>query len=158
MTPGEGMLDFVQLRAYRELTDHGELDPNQDLVLRGVTGDVSDGAEVLLVRGRWLLRPGDVVKVGMRGAELEAGFYVPEQAVQFDGQSHFVYAVKTENDGRHMAAQVEVRIGETAGALQRIEAVEDGQLTEGLQLIFSGAHYVVDGEAINPVEEVALAR
>ncbi len=152
VTPGDGLLDFVQLFTFRELSDTGGLDPEQDLVLRGVTGDVVDGGEVLLVRERWLLRPGDVVTVGMRGPELERGFYVPEEAIQFDGQSHFVYGIETEEDGRQAAILVEVRVGATVGALQRIEAVADGLLAEGMRLVLRGAHYVADGEAINPIE------
>ena len=158
VTLGDGLLDLVHLFTFRELADHGELNPGEDLVLRGVTGEVKDGDEVLLVRERWLLRPGDVVRVGLRGAELEPGFYVPEAAIQFDGQSHSVYTIQSQSDGRRTAAQVEVRIGETVGELQRIEAVEDSRLAEGMQLVVSGAHYIVDGEAINPVEEVALAQ
>ena len=56
VTPGKGLLDYVHLYTFRELTDHGDLKPGEDLVLRGVTGNVKDGDKVLLVRERWLLR------------------------------------------------------------------------------------------------------
>jgi len=158
VTLGEGMLNFVQLYTYRELTDQGELVANQDLVLRGVTGEVSDGDTVLLVRERWLLRPGDVVTAGMRGTRLEPGFYVPELAIHYDGQRHQVFTVQPSGDGRHTAFQVEVRLKETIGGLRRIEAVQDTQLAVGMQVIVDGAQYVSDGEVINPVEELAHTR
>ena len=87
VTPGKELRDLLKLYRFRELADHGELDPRHDLILRGVTGDVRDGGEVLLVHERWLLRPGDVVKVGLRGTDLEPGFYIPEEAIQYNGKS-----------------------------------------------------------------------
>jgi len=158
VTPGDQLLDFVQLFTFRELTDHGELVPGQDLVLRGVTGDVKDGGEVLLVRERWLLRPGDVVSVGLRGAGLDPGFYIPEEAIQFDGQTYSVYTIQAQSDGRHTAVSIAVRLGETVGKLRRVEGFDNGKLAEGMQLVLEGAHYVVDGEAVNPIEEAAIAQ
>ena len=156
VTPGDELLDFVQLFTWRELTDHGDLDPANDFIVRGVTGEVRDGDEVQLLREGWLLRPGDMVKVGLRSTELTAGFYVPENAIQFDGQRHSVYVVESVGDQGDTAAEVEVRVGATAGKLQRIEPVGAGRLTEGMRLVVGGAHYIVDGEQINPVEEVEL--
>jgi multidrug efflux pump subunit AcrA (membrane-fusion protein) len=158
VTPGDGVLDFVQLFTFRELTDHGGLDPVNDLVLRGVSGDVQDGTVVELGRERWLLRPGDVVTAGLKDAGLEAGFYVPEEAIQFDGQGHCVYTIRAGDGGSDAAARVEVRIGETVGRLQRIEAVGASPLTDGMRVVLDGAHYVVDGEAVNPMEDVVPRR
>lgn len=158
VTPGQSLLEFGELFTFRELADHGELDPERDLVLRGVTGDVKEGDEVLLVHERWLLRPGDIVTVGLSGVRNEPGYYVPEEAIRFDGQHHLVFVVEAGQDGRNAAVQVEVRVGATFGELQRIEAVADGKLSDGMQIVVAGAQYVVDDEAINPVEEVATTR
>jgi hypothetical protein len=157
VTPGDELLDFVQLFSWRELSDHGDLDPARDFLLRGVTGDVQDGGEVHLVRERWLLRPGDIVEVGLRRAKLEAGIYVPEEAIQYDGQRHSVFVVEGQGDQRDTAARVEVRVGKTFGKLQRVEPVADGRLTEGMRLIVGGAHYINEGEDVSLVKEVELA-
>jgi multidrug efflux pump subunit AcrA (membrane-fusion protein) len=156
VTPGEELFDLQQLFTFRALDDPGELDPDRDFIFRGVTGDVRDGEEVLVVHNRWLLRPGDVVRVELGDTELEPGLYVPEEAIQFDGQRHAVYVVKSQDSESEIAAQVEVRVDETVGPLQRIEPVTEGQLTEGMRLVVAGAHYIAEGERINPVEEVEL--
>ena len=157
VTPGEGRVPVLQIYTFRELVDTGGLDPLQDVVVGGVTGDVEDGGQVVLSRKRWALRPGDVVRVGLPGDETPAGFYVPELAIQQDGDSHYVLVAKPSG-ATHTASRVDVHLYETLEQMQRIEAVGDGQLQEGAMVIVEGAHYVVDGEEVRTIEQVAVNR
>ena len=61
-----------------------------------------------MVRERWLGRPGDVVKVGLRDKETPAGFYVPEDAIQFDGTKYHVAVAEGAADGTQQVALVPI--------------------------------------------------
>lgn len=151
---GQGRAPVLQVFTFRELTGIGDLDPAQDVIVSRVSGPVRDGGEILLVRNRWLLRPGDVVRVEMKGEQTPAGYYVPGDAIQFDGQNHYVSVAQASGDG-YETARVMVEPGETVGRLQRIRPTED-ELPEGTKIILEGAHYVHVGEKVNLVEEVEV--
>ena len=142
---------MLQVFTFRELTETGDLDPATDVIAGGVTGKVDDGGKIVLVRERWQLRPGDVVRVGLKGEEKPAGYYVPSAAIQFDGQNHYVCVAQASGSG-HETVRVTIKPGQTAGKLQRIE----GEFPEGAKIIINGAHYVQVGEQVNPVEEVEV--
>jgi len=152
--PGAELLDFIHIFTFREMKDIGDLMPERDLLLRGVTGIVKDGGEVRLVRNRWLLRPGDVVQVSRKGTVSETGFYVPEEAILYDGKRHFIFLAENREKQPTRASRVQARVGTTVGALSRIASVSDGKLAAGMQLIVSGTQYLADGEKINLVEKV----
>ncbi len=154
VTPGDGRVPLLQVYMFRELTDMGELDPQQDVFVGGVTGEVADGGQVILSRERWALRPGEVVRVALAGEETPAGFYVPARAIQSDGTMHYVMVANPSGD-THQASRVEVNVGETIGQIQRIEAAGEAQLQDGTLVIVEGAHYVAEGEVVRPVEEVS---
>ena len=100
----------------------------------------------------WALRPGDVVRVGLKGEETPEGYYVPSEAIQFDGNSHYVVVAKGAKDGTQQVSFLPVTPGETVGSLQRI----DGELEVGTKVIVEGAHYVQVGEKVNLVQEVEV--
>ena len=126
------------------------------MILGGVTDDVTDGSQVLLSRERWALRPGEVVRVGLAGEETPAGFYVPARAIQSDGSGHYLM-IANPSGAAHQASRVDVNVGETIGRIQRIEPVDEGRLQDGALVIVEGAHYVVEGDDVRPVDEVAAA-
>ena len=99
--------------------------------------------------------PGDVVRVGLKGKETPAGFYVPQAAIQFDGQKHFVAVAESTGDS-HQVVHIPVTPAETVGRLQRIDAANDAELHEGMKVIVDGAHYVVPQDQVNPVDEVEV--
>ena len=148
--PGEGRIPALQVFTFRELADLGGLDPATDVILGEVLGDVVDG-KVLMRRERWLLRPGDLAEVSLRGKGRPAGLYVPRVAILQDGNTHYLFAVP---EGATTAKRVEVRPLETVGQTQRVEAVSDGLLKPGDRVIVGGAHYVMDGEQVSLVEEL----
>ena len=156
VTPGEGRIPLLQVFTFRELTDFGELDPTADVIAGGITGDVADGDKMLLVRQRWLGRPGDVVGVGLKGEATPRGFYVPQEAIQFDGQKHFVAVAESAGDA-HQVVHVPVTPAETVGRLQRIDVTSGAQLAEGMKVIVDGAHYVQPQDKVNPVDEIEVS-
>ncbi len=151
---GEGRAPVLHVFTFRELTDLGDLDPDKDVIVSRISGDVRDGGQILLVRDRWLLRPGDVVQVWIKGETTPEGHYVPGAAIQFDGQHHYVSVAQASGDG-YEAARVTVVPGQTVGKLQRIRSTKD-ELVEGTKIILDGAHYVHVGDKVNPFEEVKL--
>lgn len=156
VTPGAGRVPILQVYMFRELTDPGELDPERDVIVGGVSGALEDGGQVILSRERWALRPGEVVQVGLPGEETPAGFYVPARAIQSDGTTHYVMVASPSGDA-HQASRVEVSLGETVGQIQRIEALREDELKEGTLVIVEGAHYVAEAEVVRAVEEVPAA-
>jgi len=155
VTLGEGRVPLLQVFTFRELTDIGELDPATDVIAGDITGEVKDGGKIVLVRERWLGRPGDVVRVALKGKETPAGFYVPQAAIQFDGQKHFVAVAEPDEDA-HRVVHVPVTPAETVGQLQRIVADGDAVLQVGMKVIVDGAHYVTPQDKVNPVDEIEV--
>ena len=151
---GEGRVPVLQVFTFRELKDLGGLDPSQDVIASKVSGDVQDGGKVVLVRDRWTLRPGDVVRVDLKGEESREGYYVPEDAIQSDGRQNYVAVAKDSEGGAQQVEFVPIAVGETVGQLQRIEAIGNGDLQEGTKVIVAGAHYVTKGESVRAVDEV----
>ena len=155
VTAGEGRLQKLHVYTFRELTEIDELDPTTDVIAGDITGEVEDGGQMILVRERWLSRPGDVVRVELKGAVVPTGLYVPQEAIQYSGQKHFVAVAESAGD-THQVRHVEVTPAETIGRLQRIEAAQDAQLSEGMKVIVDGAHYVVPQDKVNPVTEIEV--
>ncbi|MDJ0943690.1 MAG: HlyD family efflux transporter periplasmic adaptor subunit [Kiloniellales bacterium] len=157
VSPGTRRLPFLQTFTYRELTDIGELEPHLDLIASNLPAKVQDGDSVYLSRKRWLLRPGELVKVDLRSGQIPPGFYVPVQAIIKEGGDHHVFVVAEQANGEAQAKRVAVRAGDSIGTFQGIEPVTDGDLAEGMKLIVDGAHYLRDGEAVNAFLEVEQA-
>lgn len=150
VTVGEGRVPVLRVFTFRELTDTGELDPAVDVIAGDIDGQVGEDGKMVLSRDRWLIRPGDVVRVGMKGQETPRGFYVPENAIQFDGTGHHVAVAVSAGDGTEQVSLVSVTPGETSGSLRRIE----GELDPGMKVIVEGAHYVTDGERVRTIDQV----
>jgi multidrug efflux pump subunit AcrA (membrane-fusion protein) len=156
VTPGDRRRSYV-VYTYRELTDLGGLDPASDIVVGGIEGEPEDGGELLLVRQRWLLRPGDLAEVDL-GMAPEPGLFVPEGTIQFDGAENFVWLARPTGSDHHEVVRVRVNPGRVVGSLQRIEPMEEGLLPPGAKVVVDGAHYVTAGEEVNLIEEVSLDR
>jgi len=153
VTPGDARVPVLQVFTFRELTDIGDLDPSRDVIASRISGEV-DGGKMVLVRDRWVLRPGDVVRVDLEGAEVGEGFYVPEDAIQSDGERNYVAAVEEAENDTQQVQFVSVNAREAVGRLQRIEAINEGDLQRGMKVIVAGAHYVAEGESVRAVNEV----
>ncbi len=139
------------------------LDPDFDPSLNMVVGRLNfvdetmtpndwDGDTVLLSRHRWLLRPGDIVKVSLPGlGRVEEGYYIPMDAVGRQGESSFIFAVE-ENNGQSIAKRIDVQVldksnGGGTSSLRQIEPIGDDSL-EGIRIVTAGVHYLIDGEPV----------
>jgi hypothetical protein len=130
------------------------LDPRKDVIASKISGDVQDGGKVVFVRDRWELRPGDLVRVDLAGAETREGFYVPEDAIQSDGGRNYVSVVKEAENATQQVQFVPIYARETVGQLQRIESVDEADLQVGMKVIVAGSHYVVEEESVRTIDEV----
>ncbi len=150
VVPGDGRLPSLQVFTFRELTDMGDLDPQKDVIVGAVEGEVTDGT-VVLIHESWRLRPGDLAEVSLGSDQRDAGFYIPRVAILYDGNTHYLFVVR---EGSDVAERVDVRPLDTAGQRQRVESLEAGKLNAGDRIIVGGAHYVMDGEKVSLAEEL----
>ncbi|WP_231753152.1 efflux RND transporter periplasmic adaptor subunit [Rosistilla carotiformis] len=112
-----------------------------------------DGESVILDAGsQWMLRPGDLVTVDLSSNVIEPGFYVPIDAIYEESgeTSLFVYE---EGVARKLPVQVVPAENLDAGSLMEIRAAE---LTDGLQVIVGGVHYLRDGQAVRVIGQQSL--
>lgn len=151
---GERQLRLLQVFTYRQLASLAGIDPRKDLFTGKLPDTVKDGDKVFLSRKRWLMRPGQLVRVDLHHGRLPVGFYVPAKAVISSGDEHHVYVAKEQADGLAKAVRIPVRTGASLGTYQAIEPATDGALTKGMKLIVDGAHYLRDGDSINAYNEV----
>ncbi len=144
---GQRVVPLVGLYYFRVLQDAGGLVPERDLVAAGVPKGFEDGGRALLVKDRWLFRPGGLVDVSLHPEGPGAGFYVPMSAIFPDGDG--AGAVFVVHEGR--AEKVRVSVGEKVGELCRIAPSEAGGsslLREGADVVLDGVHYLVPGESV----------
>ncbi len=157
VTLGRKIMPMLQVYRYLELTDFGSLDPHKDVVTRKLPDGVKDGDKVFLEYREWLLRPGQLVQVELRGQSPESGFYVPRPAILLAGGKHYVFVVDEAGAGQEQAKRVEVRVGALIGDYRRIEPIGVGQLGSGTKVILDGAHYLRDGDLINAFNEIEVS-
>ncbi len=154
---GEKTLPVLQLFVGRELTDLGGLDPSKDLIAGAMPEGVKDGDKVFLSRKEWLLRPGQLVSVDLKGQAVSPGFYVPRPAILRSDGKHFVFVAAESDSGSESAKKVEVEVSDLIGDFRRIEPVEENALETGSKIIVDGAHYLRDGDDVNAFEEIEVA-
>lgn len=165
VTPGKRKLPFLGgIWTFQEVTlDEGEaFNPAEDIVTGKVTfppeidPDSFDGT-VLFDRQRWLLRPGDIVRVDLRGGQTQPGFYVPVSAILEKSGQSFVFAVES-SEGGDRVRQLEVKVSEPVDTLRRIEALGDQPLKADMQIVADGALLLTDGEVVSVTKEVEVRR
>ncbi len=116
-----------------------------------------EGGEILFGRERWMLRPGDLVRVDLRGGAAQPGFYLPVDAILEKSGQSYVFAVES-SAGRDRVRQIEVQVFEAIDTLRRVEALGDQPLTAGMRIVAGGALFLADQEVVNVAEEVQLRR
>ena len=130
---------------YRALDDAGGLPELAGIVIKVPEG-LSDGDKILVIRERWMFRPGDLVPVVLKLPKAGEGFYVPVEALRIEGDKRYVFLAQGQGIGESAARRVEVTMTGAFGELARIEGegIEEGKLA-----VMTGAHYLVDGEEIS---------
>ena len=152
--PGKETYRFMQIFTYRQLNDSGTLNPQADLLVEGLPEDLADGNKVVLVRERWLLRPGQTVKVDLQHGHLPVGFYVPIHAVIREGTGYHVFTVGSGENPEQQVKRVDVKIGKNFGTHVEIIPAGADDLKEAMKIVVDGANYIRDGDLINTIEEV----
>lgn len=104
-----------------------------------------DTAEVLLLRERWLLNPGDVVPVQLDSPGPGEGYYVPITAVINEGESFFVFIVRDMGKA-HVATRVPIQV---TGEMDEFVQIEGEGLADGTPVIIEGTHYLIDDETVS---------
>lgn len=140
-----------------ELADES-FDPKKNLIigkLKMPAGDLSDwdGDQVLFQNdGQWMLRPGDLVKVDLADSVAASGFFVPMDAIAFELDQKFLFLL---NENKTTVERVEINVATTAGNTSSVVAVEPKDIAitlEGRKYVSRGAHYLLDGEKVRPIE------
>ena len=150
MKLGEEVLPILQIFSFQEVKDLGGLDPHTALIAHGVPEGMTEGSKAYMARKVWLFRPGQLVHVDLRRGSLQAGFYIPMNAIVKEGDTYSVFVVEKGAEGTEVARKVQVRLKETYGEFRRVES---DQLKDGAAVILDGAHYLRDGAAINAFDE-----
>lgn len=150
--PGQRRVPVLNIYTFRELVDHGDLNPATDLLASKLPDGLKEGDRVFFARERWLLRPGDLVEVSIDDHPAGAGFYVPTKSILQEDGKHFVYVAKSESDRPSKAEKVGVNVFQAAGEFRRVESIEPDQLSEGSQVVLEGVHYLVPDEPVNVYE------
>jgi|GEM_PF-1889292 len=152
--PGERFHEYVQVFTFREMEDIGDLDPARDLITGPLSGKVQEGDTVALSRKRWLLRPGQIVRTDFQYGLMNAGYYVPVQAVMREGGGFHVFKVEKKDETQQQAVRVAVATGKTIGTQIEIKPDQPEALTEDARIVVDGAAYLRDGDPINAFIEV----
>lgn len=108
-----------------------------------------DQTSVLFERVRWLLRPGDLIRLDLSQGQggFGAGFYAPLGAIQESDGKFYVFVL--QDDGT--VKRVEIKWSDGPNTLRRITPVAAGELKEKDRIVSGGAHYLVDGEKVKVV-------
>lgn len=134
-----------------------DFNPETDLFAGELTlesGSLDDwtGNKVLLDRGgQWMLRPGDLVAVDLSESDTTPGFHVPMEAIYEESGENYVF-VATEAEGKTVAKRVPVEVesseGLGVGTIRHINPKSPEELTDGMQIIVGGVHFLLDGEHV----------
>ncbi|HUT01155.1 MAG TPA: HlyD family efflux transporter periplasmic adaptor subunit [Phycisphaerae bacterium] len=159
--PGKDRLSLLGLYTFREFLEvmtgpEGQAKKrpdlaNDDLLATGVPAWVRDGDRVLLVRKRWIFRPGDLIDVHLSMPGPGRGLYVPMQAIVAEaGDRRSVFVAEPHGAGALRARKVPVKLLGQLGERRRIAG--EG-LAEGTKVILHGASLLVPGEPVRITEE-----
>ncbi|EMI20396.1 membrane-fusion protein [Rhodopirellula maiorica SM1] len=108
-----------------------------------------DGESVVLDAGaQWMLRPGDLVSVDLSSNDAELGFHVPIEAIYEESDETYLFAAQ-DGHAKKLAVQLKQAGNLNAGSLVEVQSPA---LTDGMQVIVQGVHYLHDGEAVRIVQ------
>lgn len=162
---GEGEVKLPGQFAFVELVDAGGL-TSEDVLACGVPEGFRSDQEVLLVRQRWLFRPGDLAEIQLPRGTSAPGYYLPMQSILAEGDTHFVFFAEDADEASPPEARrVEVSLHDRLGNLWRVEPVassaEEANASQsfraGARIVLAGAQFLRDGDPLRVIktEEVA---
>lgn len=152
VVPGERRMNYQGLFLFRELTDVGGLEPGT-LIAMDVPDGLKDGDQVVVVRKRWQLRPGQLVPVFIGETAPKPGLYAPMNVIKpIDDHTGEVFVAA---DG--LARQLRVQLFEHAGELVRIAAADEEDaalIAAGSRVIMDHVHFLLDREPVRIIKTV----
>lgn len=137
------------------------LDPKFDPSVNLVVGELLttdgtpqewNGTQVYLDSGvRWMLRPGDLVKVDLSSGNQRDGYYVPMDAISHRNGEAAIFVLEQQG-AKTMVKRMPVVVtephpDEAKSSLRHIDPPA-GVSLEGLRYVSSGAHFLIDGEPV----------
>lgn len=161
ITPKESEVPFLGSYTFKEVVVHdSDFDAQKNLVVGELNvadgkPELWNGTQVVVDSGsRWMLRPGDLVKVDLSSTEVVDGYFLPLTAIARRGDESAIF-ILDESADQTRVKRVPVRIldgGQDAPTsnLCRFEPIEEINL-DGARCITEGAHYLVDGESVHAV-------
>ncbi|MCA9201402.1 MAG: HlyD family efflux transporter periplasmic adaptor subunit [Planctomycetales bacterium] len=152
-----GTIEFPFLGGLWRFTPIRFLNPDDfDLTADRVAGallpeeqaDSWQGEQILFERDMWMLRPGDVVNVDLRLSDYDEGYYVPLDAIRFEGGQPYLFTLSSSGDSSSVR-RVPARVEPGPDGLRRVEPTE--QLPAGTAIVRGGVHFLSDGETVKVV-------
>ena len=151
-------LPFLGNWVFQEITfDDDRFDPTDQMVLGKLNvseGDPNEwsGDAVLIDReSKWLVRPGDLVRVNLGPEDWDQGYFVPMDAISIDDGQASIFVIDPTEDPSIVRRQpvrvVDRQNDESTSAMRRIQSMDGGSL-ENLRYVTRGAHYLRDGEPV----------
>ena len=102
--------------------------------------------------GQWELRPGDLVQVDLASNEVTEGMFVPMDAIAYDGDKTFLFLLNEADKESVERVEIEMLEDTRTSEIVSITAKEGSASLEGRRYVSRGAHYLIDGEKVRPVE------
>ncbi|MEM6471833.1 MAG: HlyD family efflux transporter periplasmic adaptor subunit, partial [Planctomycetota bacterium] len=155
--PYLGELVFQQIQVEDEQFDAAKNIVIGKLYIDGMNPNQWEGDQVLLDSlNRWMLRPGDLVKVDLSGGAAPSGLFVPMDAISRKSGQTSIFVIDSSGE-TSVARRVPINVASgdmesTASSLRRIEPIGDVAL-EGVQYVTKGAHFLIDGETVSVVAD-----
>ncbi|QGJ71195.1 Hypothetical protein PBC10988_28980 [Planctomycetales bacterium 10988] len=153
--PGSKRVNLLNLIEATSLEDDGGL-PLYTPIAANVPSEVKDGGKVLLVRERWLFRPGDLAQVETRNQRAPEGFYVPIRTVVHAAEEDYLFIAEPTESDVYKAKKIPVKVGSNVGEWLQIIPLEEGSLQAGALIVADGAHYLIEGESLAILERLEV--
>lgn len=163
VTPGPTKVPYLGDYIFQQVTvQDSSFDPQRDIVIGELNvpekpANQWNGNQVLLDSpSRWMLRPGDLVKVDLSDSSNRPGFYVPMDAIVRKAGESFLFQIVGQDDST-IVKQVPVRVaqptlGSTLSRLRRVESVGE-QTLDGIQFVTQGTHFLMNGERVKALAD-----
>lgn len=149
--PFLGIWTFQAVRFKSQDELHDESLIIGELEFKGRSNSDWDGQSVILDSGaQWVLRPGDLVNVNLAGDSIEEAYYVPEHSIYEESGTTSLFVVDGDAVRR---LRVDTVDSDTLAAGSMVQ-VRSPELCDGMQIVLEGAHYLEDGDAVQPVGPV----
>ncbi|MEM8735030.1 MAG: HlyD family efflux transporter periplasmic adaptor subunit, partial [Planctomycetota bacterium] len=117
-----------------------------------------EGGQLLVDRGaQWLVRPGDIVRVDLSDGDVDAGIYVPVDAIVREANESFLFVVE-QTDAGTVVRKRKVLLDQSDSQISSLAKIDPSEASglEGATIAVRGVHYLRDGEAVRVSQSEAV--